>query len=75
MAIDIKEIHEKFSQKIRIERVKQNLSQEQLAELANIHRTTISAIERKTMSPSLETICNIANALNLSLIELFNFNF
>jgi len=75
MTINIYEIHEKLSQKIQIERVMQKLSQEKLAELADIHRTTISAIERQTMSPSLETLCRIANALNLSLIELFTFNF
>lgn len=75
MVIDIANVHEKFSQKIQIERVKNKLSQEKLAELANIHRTTVSAIERKAMSPSLETICCIANALNLSLQEIFDFNF
>ncbi|MBR1424091.1 helix-turn-helix transcriptional regulator [bacterium] len=75
MTIDIESVHEKFSQKIQIERVKKKLSQEKLAELANIHRTTVSAIERQAMSPSLETICHIANALNLSLKEIFNFNF
>lgn len=75
MTIDIYALHEKFSQKIQIERVKQKLSQEKLAELANIHRTTISAIERQSISPSLETICRIANALNLSIQEIFDFNF
>lgn len=75
MTIDIANVHEKFSQKIQIERVKQKLSQEKLAELANIHRTTVSAIERCTMSPSLETICNIANALKLDLADMFVFNF
>ena len=75
MAIDIYEVHEKFSQKIQIERVKQKLSQEKLAELADIHRTTVSAIERQAMSPSLDTICRIANALHLNLKEIFDFNF
>ncbi len=75
MSIDINEVHEKFSQKIQIERVKHKLSQEKLAELANIHRTTISAIERQAVSPSLETICHLANALELDLQDIFNFNF
>ena len=73
--MDIKELHEKFSQKIQIERVKQKISQEQLAERANIHRTTISAIECERLSPSLETIAKIADALNLSIQEMFDFNF
>ena len=75
MSIDIYKVHEKFSQKIQIERVKKKLSQEKLAELAGVHRTTISAIEREIMSPSLETICRIANALNITLLEIFDFNF
>ncbi len=73
--MDIKLLHEKFSQKIQIERIKQKLSQEQLAEKANIHRTTISAIECERFSPSLETIAKIADALNLTIQEMFNFNF
>lgn len=75
MTIDIKLLHEKFSQKIQIERIKQKISQEQFAERANVHRTTISAIECERFSPSLDTIARIANALNLSIQELFNFNF
>ncbi|MFM6753607.1 MAG: helix-turn-helix domain-containing protein, partial [Dolichospermum sp.] len=35
----------KFGQKIREERLKQNLSQEELAEKANLHRTYIGMVE------------------------------
>lgn len=47
MAIDIEKLAENFAKKIRIERAKRRMSQEQLAELAEVHRTTISAIERE----------------------------
>lgn len=65
----------KFSQKLQIERAKRRLSQEKLAELANLHRTTISAIEREKLSPSLDTIARIANAFNLSLCDMFDFDY
>lgn len=61
--------------KIRIERTKRRMSQEELAELANLSRPTIGAIERGENSPSVDTVEAIANALGLSLQEMFNFNF
>lgn len=73
--IELETLPLRFSQKMQIERAKRRLSQEKLAELANLHRTTISAIEREKLSPSLETIARIANALNLSLPDMVDFNF
>lgn len=61
--------------KIRIERTKRRMSQEELAELANLSRPTIGAIERGENSPSVDTVEAIANALGLPLQEMFNFNF
>lgn len=46
-------------------RKQSGLSQEKLAELANIHRTYISQIERGLKSPTLETIFRICSALNV----------
>ena len=51
------------------------MSQEQLAELAEVHRTTISAIEREKFFPTIDNAARIANALNLTIAELFDFNF
>ena len=73
--IDIETLPVQFSKKLQIERVKNNLSQEKLAELSGLHRTTISAIERCRLSPSLDTIARIANALNLTFQEILNFDF
>lgn len=47
------------------------LTQEQLAKNSGLHRTTISDIERDVLSPSLENIKRIAEALNVELYELF----
>lgn len=75
MVIDIDSLAENFAKKIRIERAKRRISQEQLAEMADLHRTTISAIEREKFFPTIDNAARLANALNLSIEELFNFNF
>ncbi len=41
-----------------------NLSQEELADRANIHRTYVSQIERGLKSPTLIILINVAKALN-----------
>lgn len=61
----------RFGERIRELRHKQNFSQEKLAEITNLHRTYIGGIERGERNPSLENIYKIANALNISLSELF----
>ncbi|MDR0380136.1 MAG: helix-turn-helix domain-containing protein [Candidatus Accumulibacter sp.] len=45
-------------------------SQETLAFDAHVDRTYISAIERGTANPSIETLANICHALGVSLAEL-----
>jgi transcriptional regulator with XRE-family HTH domain len=61
----------KFGQKIRQERLKQNLSQEELAEKANLHRTYVGMIERAEKNITLINIEKIANALGVSISDLF----
>lgn len=58
-----KEIVTKFGSKVRSERVKQGLSQEQLAAKAGVHRTYIGMIERAEKNITLENIEKIAMAL------------
>ena len=52
-------------------RKKQNLTQEQLAELAKISRTHISNIEAAMKIPSLELLLTISDVLNISIEKLF----
>ena len=59
--------------KIRIEQQKQQLSQEKLAELANLNRNFIGMIERGETNVTVKNVENIANALEVSVQELFNF--
>jgi transcriptional regulator with XRE-family HTH domain len=60
----------KFGKKVRQERTKRKLSQEQLAELAGVHRTYIGMIERGEKNITLENIAKLAEALNLTPEEL-----
>lgn len=65
-----KEILIKFGEKVRDLRKKKELSQEQLAFKADMHRTYIGMIERAEKNISLSNIYKIALALNVSMAEL-----
>jgi len=65
-----KEILIKFGEKVREERLKKELSQEQLADLAGVHRTYIGMIERAEKNITLENIHKIANALKIDISDL-----
>lgn len=67
-----KEILIKFGQRVKKERVKQNLSQEELASKAGVHRTYIGMVERAEKNITLENIERIAKALGLNISDLFN---
>jgi transcriptional regulator with XRE-family HTH domain len=58
-------IRENFSKQLIFERKKAKISQEKLADLANIHRTYISQIERNLKSPTLEVVFGICRALSI----------
>lgn len=60
-----------FGKRFRQLRLARRLSQEQLAEKANLHRTYIGAVERGERNPSLKSILRIARALDVSLEEVF----
>jgi transcriptional regulator with XRE-family HTH domain len=60
-----------FGQRIRALRHDRGLSQEGLAELAGVHRTYLSSLERGERNVSLDNIYAIAEALGVSPAELF----
>ena len=66
-----KEILIKFGNKVREERIKLGLSQEELAGRAGVHRTYIGMIERAEKNITLENIQKIAKALNINICNLF----
>jgi transcriptional regulator with XRE-family HTH domain len=63
----------KFGNHLRVLRLEKKLSQEMLANDANIPINQIGRIERGEISTSLNTIYKIANALEIDIKELFNF--
>ncbi len=60
-----------FENNVRKYRVQKGLSQESLADLAGLHRTYISAVERERRNISIDNIENIANALEVEAYILF----
>lgn len=59
-----------FGDKVREVRIKNGLSQEQLAHLADVHRTYIGMIERAEKNITLINIEKIAKALGVNINEL-----
>lgn len=60
-----------FASNVRKYRAEKGLSQEALADLAGLHRTYISAVERERRNISIDNIENIANALSIDAYLLF----
>ena len=75
MVIKINEIDKKVGMNIRLERTKRSLSQEGLADLAGLARSTMGIVERGEQSTSLQTIAKVANALGIDIHKLFIFDF
>jgi len=61
----------RFGQRIRALRKELGLSQEALAELCDLDRTYISDIERGLRNVALRNIETLAEALGVSLSDLF----
>jgi transcriptional regulator with XRE-family HTH domain len=57
---------------VRAERIKAGLSQEQLAEKANLARNYIGNIERAEYKVTVETLSQIAKALGIRVRDLVN---
>lgn len=69
-----KNIHSIIAKRIREERIKLNLTQEELAEKAGIDHKYLSVIERNAGKTSLDTFVKIADALNMPYYELLSDN-
>lgn len=64
----------KFGQKIKFERIKRKLSQEELADLSNISVHGISNIETGKTDIKYSNILRLANAFEIRACELLDFN-
>lgn len=67
-----KQILIKFGNRVREERIKLHLSQEKLAEKADVHRTYIGMIERAEKNITLENIKKVVDALGLKFSDFFS---
>lgn len=65
------DIRERFGFAVKVRREELELTQEDLAEKARIHRTCLSDIERGTRNVSLVNIERLAAALALPISGLF----
>lgn len=63
---------EEFSKNLKIQRLKKNLSQDDLGKLIGVSGVTIMRYEKGLREPKLETIKNIANALKIPVAELID---
>lgn len=65
------DVRERFGFAVKVRREELGLTQEDLAERAGIHRTYLSDVERGTRNLSLVNIERLAEALALTMAELF----
>lgn len=65
----------KFGQRIRTLRSVLHFSQEELAYVCDLNKNYISDIERGVRNISLHIIAKLARGLQVSLAELFDFDF
>ena len=64
------ELLKKFGLNVKISRLKKGLTQEEFADLLNIHLTYIARIETGKINMSLGKILELANALNIDINSL-----
>jgi len=60
-----------FGRRVRAIRESKHLSQEELAEIAGLHRTYVSSLERGKRNVGLDNIFALAGALGVPVADLF----
>ncbi len=63
-------LQQRFGIIVRDRRLKRGLSQERLADIAGLHRTYVSLLERGQCMPSLFVIAKLAEALETTIVDL-----
>ena len=70
---EYKDLYQQFGLNVVYYRKKLRLSQTQLAELANIHRTYVSSIELGKVSVSFDIVFKLAEIFEITPNKLFEF--
>lgn len=65
------DVRERFGTAVKFRREELDMTQEELADKAGIHRTYLSDVERGTRNLSLINIEKLAAALSVSMSKLF----
>ena len=73
MKVAMSTLRRRFGKKLRVLRKRAGLSQEQLAESADISVDFVSLIERGINAPSFHTLEKLAEALDVAVADLFDF--
>ena len=60
----------KFGERLREERLRKKLTQEELGRIAGMHRTYIGAVERGEKNLTLTNLLKIAKALKVKTVDL-----
>ena len=70
MPVNIELDYKALGKRIKEQRLRRHLTQEQLGEMVGVNTSNISHIERATTQVSLSSLVKIANALNTTLDQL-----
>ena len=60
----------RFARHLRAQRLEKGISQEQLADLAGLHRTYVGSVERAERNISVDSMERLAGALRLDISSL-----
>jgi len=60
----------RFAHRLRLKRLELGLSQEELADLAGLHRTYVGSVERAERNISIDSMERLAHALKLDVSDL-----
>lgn len=68
--VEAREIARIFSENLIRQRKLVDISQDELAVLASVHRTEISQLERGLRIPRIDTVVKLARSLEICVLEL-----
>ena len=70
--MDEQRLRKNLAYHIKVERIKKNITQEQLAETAKLSEKHVTKIESAKVTPSVYLVYKMANALNVSVDKLIS---